>query len=387
MSLTMPQIHRFAAATICFALAGMVMAAGSKVADDFPPLPPAQPWRHPLEAAAPAQAADIAQVFSAGSNLLTAVTASTSDAMSLRLRLKPKPSEISAHFLIAVPCGSVTTAVITSFRQWPADGGPPVELTPPADFAVSPLGYVRNVHIARALIPFGEAQPDAGAIEAEIALKFDPCDSAALPESSFLAAESRGPVREMLRYLVVNPDDIERYAVADPSVIPGADDRPAWNPAALTTSAVRLRVPVERTGIYRITGADLESSGVILGQTDPAHLRLLLEGVCVPILWQRAAEAPPQSLTRDDVLLFYGLENPSRFTRVKYLLAGCRSVSASLPDGHRGIRQHGAARTSHRVCGNGARRDRQQSCHARRSVSLNPWLPVGLARIRAQQTF
>jgi hypothetical protein len=300
---------------------------------EFPPLAPAEPWRHPLENVSPSQAAAVAQAYSAGSVVSAAGTAATSDAMSLRVRILPQTGETSAHFLLAIPCGTVTTAVMTAFRQWPADGGEPADLEPPAGFAVVPLGWVRNCQVARVVVPYGAASPRGGAVEAEMGIQFEPCESALSADSEFGRAEAHGPVREMLRHAVINPDDISRFAVAAPSAIPGCDDPPPWNPAGLTSSAVRLRVPVERTGIYRITGADLESSGVALGQTNPAHLHVLLEGVPVPVFWQRAAGALPDGLGRDDVLLFLGLENPSRFTRVNtyWLVSDASSAPAAIP--------------------------------------------------------
>ncbi len=90
-------------------------------------------------------------------------------------------------------------------------------------------------------------------------------------------------------------------------------------PVGQSAAAQRLRVVVREGGIYRLSGADLESAGIDLASVDPTRIRLLYGGgMVLPLSISLPAEVLLKeqailvedggdgSLGRDDSILFYG---------------------------------------------------------------------------------
>lgn len=185
------------------------------------------------------------------------------------------------------------------------------------------LGYVRNHRIARVAIP--QTLPTHAGLRVRSGAGRIVFDVHA--ESGPVAPVSRGAIRQTVERFVSNPQDLDRFAV-DVDRISSASAPLAWVPGEGMKSPFWLRLPVARTGLYRITGAELLQSGVVPASVSPSSIHLVREGQRQPMLVIPGSSTT--GLAADAAFVFYGYENDSRFTTTAtYWLASDPSSSTA----------------------------------------------------------
>ena len=175
------------------------------------------------------------------------------------------------------------------------------------------LGDVRAHRVARVFVPLTLPDfPSSRTLEGRVELFFEP-PTAADPHAG-ADAPPVGALRSALAGFVANPQDLDRFALSDPTATPpgpGVDDAGA---AAFPGASHVFRLPVDRDALHRITGADLRSAGADTARLDPARARLFLRGVEQPMAWLPARADGSPGIADNDMLVFHGRANDSRFT-------------------------------------------------------------------------
>ncbi|MCX7964626.1 MAG: C25 family cysteine peptidase [Candidatus Sumerlaea chitinivorans] len=225
------------------------------------------------------------------------------------------PSDGMVRIPLVIPRGEITSFTLLQIVR----GGSTItdEATLKSVLcSVEELGYVRAFRIARLKVRVGEPPFRLPTIErGTVSIRFAPAPPNRDPNAIRFWQQNRvGIFRRLLNQFVANPQDLERYIVIPESAIPSSVSQPAPPPEAIARSPFRMRIPIEVDGIYQISGADLESSGVVGSWIDPRHIRLLLRGKDVPLLYLPADGTPANQLRPGDRLVFYGRANPSPFT-------------------------------------------------------------------------
>lgn len=232
-----------------------------------------------------------------------------------RLEAKEQSQENYLRIPFAVPVEGVTSA---SFTLDPAQVEVDAPQSPPT---VEAFGWVRNVRIDRVTLPIsGLSNGVAGELRLLTAPKKNGAEAASI-DPARKAAEEKGPVREALRHLVANPEQIEDFAAPSYASIPlpeGEESLP-WSPLEEKQKygTFCYPIPVSATSFYRLSAADLESSGVSVGRFSPSDLRLLLNGE------EQALEHIPapgergngERVRPGDAFVFRGEENKSKYSR------------------------------------------------------------------------
>ncbi|MGI8907866.1 MAG: C25 family cysteine peptidase [Candidatus Sumerlaeaceae bacterium] len=215
------------------------------------------------------------------------------------------PSEQKAVLAVAVPTGEYTTGSVSQYRA----SSPVLTAVTAAPVTFEQLGYVRGHKLGRVTFVIATAPDGEPVTSGTVRLQFAAAKTGSQPNRAWMERESTGPIRAALERLVVNPGDLSKLMVASPADIPGAA-KPAWNPVS-SSSPFRLRVPIDRTGLYQVTGQDLASSGVDLLNLRPDDLRLLLEGESQPLHFLPASGKSATAVSPLDRWIFHALANPS----------------------------------------------------------------------------
>lgn len=291
------------------------------------------------------QAAEIARRVAAEPLVELTPQPATEGEIAYRLRLNRPTRDPVLRLALAVPPEGVTSAGLTLDGP-PAGAGtvPPAAAQRPSEAVVTaePLGWVRNIRIDRFVLPLQGAGERAitgtlrirlkpGALKPETDVR---AAASAAPE--WAAAESRGPLRSMVERFVANPMDLDRFAARTPQEIPCPAAETAWTPVVPGRDpSLALRVPISETGLYRVSGADLASSGVPISQVEPAHLHLMLEGRELPLLHIPASGrgSGTRGIAPDDQFVFHARQSESRFSRANAYWLVADPTSASLTMG------------------------------------------------------
>ncbi len=162
---------------------------------------------------------------------------------------------------IAVPAGAEATLtnVNLNLGSGGVAGADNVYLTKPTEY--------RGIRIARLMVPAKVTL--AGSSQAV---------ESATAQINFAGAGngtgslSHGPLDDLIRNLLVNGDQIDNWYPVTLRKSSAMTDNPFPN------STDWLRIAITQTGVYRITGADLDRAGVNLAAVDPSQLRLFYEG-------------------------------------------------------------------------------------------------------------
>ncbi len=317
----MIRLRRFAAMAMV-ALAG-VCAAGDHPLDSLPRDMSESAWH----AAAARRSVDLAAQPS------TSISdyQSTGGRISFSFHVNRPGEESYSTVALCVPAGGFLKAELTPTAMVPmADAAlvappiTPLQGAAPVAVEMKSLGWMRGHHLAQVFIPLAMHEAPANRIvEGRVELSFQ-----SLP--TFIKVEavddtaSTGALRRVLEAFVANPADLDRFAVDDRGTIapgPGLenfDSRAARFPGA----AHVMRVPVTTNSLVQISGRDLREAGVDTAALDPSHVKLVLRGEQQPMLLLRATSGWDESTTPavgwadDDLFLFYGRRNDSRFTLV-----------------------------------------------------------------------
>ncbi|MGC8839980.1 MAG: C25 family cysteine peptidase [Candidatus Sumerlaeaceae bacterium] len=243
--------------------------------------------------------------------------------------LKATPQELRFEFSVApeaaregkiviplvVPRGEMTTAIL---ERIDIDGKSTSEAATLGLIKVKAqeLGYIRTFRIATFSLSFEPRGLGGCGLRGGVGtiMFVPPSPIRDLSAIKFWARNRVGIFRNLVQKLVANPSDVDRYIVVPEQAIPRAIAPISSPPPELEKSPFRMRIRVRTPGIYRITASDLESSGVVVTWLDPHHLRLFNNGHEVPMLLVRGANSDAATMQPDDLLLFYGAENTSRFS-------------------------------------------------------------------------
>ena len=256
---------------------------------------------------------------------------STGGRISFNFHVNRPGEESYSTVALCVPAGGFMKGELTPTAMVPMrDAGlaappiTPLQGASPVPVEMKSLGWMRAHHLAQVFIPL--AMPEAPAnrvVEGRIELIFKslPDSYISLPEND---SAKTGALRRALEAFVANPEDLDRFAQTDREDLepgPGLetfDSRPAQFPGA----AHVMRVPVTTNSLVRVSGRDLRGAGVDVASLDPSHLKLFLKGQEQPMILLRAttgwdnSAAPAVGVAEDDLFLFYGRRNDSRFTLV-----------------------------------------------------------------------
>lgn len=120
-----------------------------------------------------------------------------------------------------------------------------------------------------------------------------------------LSAPDASGFAELLRQTVINPEYVAAWRVSDPPV--GASTAPAGLPLERT----RYRIPVQQTGVYQLTYADLLAAGLPLDGLDPRRLQLYQgdQELAIEVSGEADGRFDPE-----DVLRFYAEQVRSLYT-------------------------------------------------------------------------
>jgi hypothetical protein len=280
--------------------------------------------RHPLDSLA-ADAGDD-EWLSEADGIIRAQVASTGITATT---LRATPSELTFDFSVdptvtsegkvaiplAVPRGEITTGVLLRLDLDGKATSDPAALRQ-VKTNVRELGYVRTFRVAvldisHDLGAFGQRRITGGSATIRITPPPPVRDLRAL---KFWSRNRVGIFRQLVEQLVANRQDIDRYIVVPEQVIPHGIAPVEPPPPEIQTSPFRMKITIDRAGVYRISGADLESSGVVTTWLNPAHVRLFNNGREVPMLFASASSEQSNGVRPDDAFLFYGAETTSPFS-------------------------------------------------------------------------
>lgn len=251
-----------------------------------------------------------------GSGVQIIETRSSSQEILLHYCVTGRPEWANTPVALVIPLGDLTSSSLERIRVWDRDSeGRLVQKASPTTGPITcdtvPMGFIRNCRIARLRLPV-QAGPHRIS-DAWLRITFSRPPASAGDNGPWADEESRGILRELVGKYVANPDDMARFSIKNPALIPGPEEVCRWD--AGTTSSVRIKIPVTETGLYRISGTDLQSSGVAIAAMSPDDLHLWLNGKEQPLHYVRASAKPSQGISPEDGFVFYGLENPSEFSR------------------------------------------------------------------------
>ncbi|MCX7019108.1 MAG: C25 family cysteine peptidase [Candidatus Sumerlaeota bacterium] len=270
------------------------------------------------------QASEIATRCAAHSDIELFDCRSSPVQIVFRFRASGSSRAPMALIALAVPAGSVTTATLDELELAPQEILPLIPDSdvdaaprPASQLLVEPVGYIRNTRVARVQIPLVTSVPSARRISSGVARIFftTPLNPAS-PDPAWAEAQTTGTLRRVLEKLVANPQDITKFAVQSPDAIPGDESFPLWRPGRIASASFWLKAPVSKDSLYRISGADLESSGVPIAQIQPSQLHLCLNGQEEPLHHIPAGDASALTISRDDMFVFYGTANKSLYSAV-----------------------------------------------------------------------
>lgn len=283
---------------------------------------------HPLDALPPGlddaawnpRATALAVERNAAPDLELSDYESTGSRIAFRFRASRMTAESRSTVALCVPEGSFVRGEmrpLATIDQADADlVDPPAARTDTATtlpVTMEILGDVRASRVARVFVPLTLPDfPTSRTLEGRVELLFEPAGGEGARDRPPPA--TTGVLRDALAAFVANPQDLDRFALADPAASrpgPGVEDAGA----ALFPGATHVfRIPVEHDALHRVSGADLRAAGADTTRLDPAHARLFLRGVEQPMAWLPAQDGARAGIADADVLAFHGRGNNSRFT-------------------------------------------------------------------------
>jgi hypothetical protein len=238
----------------------------------------------------------------------------TTDRITFRFRVNRYPETRVANIPLVIPDGKVTSVTVAAIERGGVEmPGTGIE-TITADLDV--LGYVRNYRIGRVRINLGEPLSGGARVSGGVVhLLFDVETAPQAPASgAFSAANSVGPIRRALDRFVANPGDLNRFMIPSASSVPEGLEGAGDVPVSVLRSPFRMKIPILESGLYRISGADLESSGVVVSWLKPEHLHLLVDGHEEPMLFMPKDGLRAATMRVDDAFLFYGRTSESPYS-------------------------------------------------------------------------
>lgn len=241
-----------------------------------------------------------------------------------RVRRMPEASQVSVALAVPVDVRVTSStadhllAIPLGYAGLISDSAPTTTQSLEVSLDTDELGWVRGTRVLAVRMPTMAAQLSTSKIYGgHVKLQFADKEP---PVTTGPVTQLRPPCGSLLRTLerlVSNPQDISRFAASDDSRIPGRMSVPEWVP---TTATVNLRIPVSETQLYRVTGRDLQSSGVAIDKISPDSIHLMLDGAEQSLY--TVAKGP--TIKPDDSFIFQGFQNPSPYSEVNdyWLLTG-----------------------------------------------------------------
>jgi hypothetical protein len=246
----------------------------------------------------------------------------------------PRPNDNAAYNL-CLPAGVKPRAGVVSYaigerKLWPATGvaattGTLAETMLAPDVAtVTFKGWLRRWPIWRMDVPaifwqplfrseIGDGLP---AVQLVLRLSWSPVGA---PDAQAAAApiDHDAPMKDVARRLVINPQDLDRYASAHPPLREGARIDPIGPQQMDPTATAWARIRVDHDGLYRLTPEALAKAGFADASTQMDHARVFALGKPVPTLVAARAGDP----SRRDAY-FYGWRSRSPYDpRAVYWIA------------------------------------------------------------------
>jgi hypothetical protein len=267
--------------------------------------------------------------------------------IELVLQLGGNHFTMEALAAIVVPEGPLPTMEIHSVEMAPILSGELIQAnavatTEPlqAHPQIEELGFIRQSRLARLRIPRRMANlNDFRAVKMTLKLIWPedhPIRRA--PQQRLRPAENRGPHRRNLERLVLNPQQIDGFAIPYPTLTEDRQPHP-WTPQNFSWA---LRIETTSAGLHQISGQELINFRPALAAEPRQHLRLVTSGQSIPFTW---LDSPDQSgdtlLKSNDTLLFYARETTSPYSlkTVHWLVSdpsmaytSLTEVPALLPD-------------------------------------------------------
>lgn len=235
--------------------------------------------------------------------------------LSFRFETVEVPNDGKLRIPLVVPRGEITSTVLTRLEL---DGVATTETTALrlVNATTRELGYLRVFRIAVVQLDFEPRRFGPRTVTGgSVTVTFSPPAAFRDPNAlKFWARNRVGIFRDIVTKLVANPMDVDRYIVVPEQAIPRGIEPCAEVPSEIARSPFRLRIRVRDSGLYRISGADLESSGIVVSWLKPEHVRLFCDGQEVPMLLVRPTAGEGSALQPDDVFLFYGRQTSSPFS-------------------------------------------------------------------------
>jgi hypothetical protein len=226
------------------------------------------------------------------------------------------PADGIIRIPLVIPRGTITSSILSLVQL---DGVPTTDplLLKNIKVTADELGYIRAYRIGLVRVEYNSralssAKVTGGTISLSFALPPQIKDLGAV---RFWARNRVGIFRNLVSKVVANPLDIDRYITVPEGAIPRSIEPATPPPPDLKRSPFRVRIGIVDAGVYKISGADLESSGIPTNWIKPDFVHLFCEGEEVPTLFvRRSSSAPETTLQPEDVFLFYGKPNPTQYS-------------------------------------------------------------------------
>lgn len=116
-------------------------------------------------------------------------------------------------------------------------------------------------------------------------------------------APSAPSERELLKKMVINKNGAL-------TALPQSSSRPEFSPPEVVDINSRVRLIVNKSGLYQITGQDLENAGIDISQINPNQFLLLRRGIQVPYYLVGGVD---NTFNREDYIEFWGEPNIKTF--------------------------------------------------------------------------